>query len=426
MVRPTMNELKKALTVRPKENAVGIRPPSFKVYKELPDGTLKIPRFFFNDNTELLDKSRLLDTTTHIGDPAPNIKFVGTLRVHQKEALSEFKGNGVLCLPCGKGKTATALAISAKLKRKTLIVVHKEFLANQWRERIAQFCPSSSVGLIQGDTWDVEGKDFVLAMIQTLCVREHSPDQFKMFGTVIVDEAHHIGAPAFSKTMFKVGWAKYTLGLTATPERKDGLTCLLYWFLGCVFYKMDSTMNEPPIVKRIDFDHTSFKSGPMLNKFGKVSMAHMVNHLVELDERNNLIIKNLKEAISRKRRILVLSDRRGHCEWIHEQLGSEVSGLYLGGMKQQEQDSSARKQVIVATFTLAYEGLDIPELDTLFLVTPHSDVVQAVGRIMRSVSGKKEIYDFVDKWSVLTNMFYRRSKAYYFQPIDKEERCLFD
>lgn len=408
-----MDSLKKELTVRPKENAIGIRPPAFKVYRELPGGRLQIPRFFKDQDTKIF----------HRGEDANGIKFIGTLRPHQKSALKEFKGNGVLCLPCGQGKTATALAIASKMKRKTLIVVHKEFLANQWRERINQFCPGSTIGLIQGDTWDVDGHDFVLAMIQTLCTREHSQDQFKCFGLVIVDEAHHIGAPAFSKTMFKMS-PEFTLGLTATPERKDGLTCILYWFLGKTFYTMHQSVAELNVI-RLNFDHHSFRAGPMLNKFGKVSMAHMVNHLVDIPERNELILKNVRDAIKRGRKILLLSDRRGHCEWIHEQLGSELSGLYMGGMKQEEHEVAATKQVIVATFTLAYEGLDIPSLDTLFLVTPHSDVKQAVGRITRT-PGSKEVFDVVDNWSVLAGMFYKRNRIYFPPPAETEsEECLF-
>lgn len=411
----TSSELKRELTVRPKENALGMRPPAFKVYKELPGGRLQIPRFFKDGDTRIFQK----------GDPAPSIKFEGTLRPHQKEALDAFKGNGVLCLPCGQGKTATSLAIAAKMKRKTLIVVHKEFLANQWRERLSQFCPSSSVGLIQGDVWDVDGHDFVLTMIQTLCAREHSPDQFKCFGMVIVDEAHHIGAPAFSKTMFKMS-PEFTLGLTATPDRKDGLVCILYWFLGKPFYTMDQTATELKLVK-LSFDHPSFRAGPILNKFGKVSMAHMVNHLVDIQERNELILKHVRDAIERGRKVLLLSDRRGHCEWIHEQLGDEVSGLYMGGMKQQEHELASQKQVIVATFTLAYEGLDIPSLNTLFLVTPHSDVKQAVGRITRT-PGSKEVFDVVDNWSVLAGMFYKRNRVYFPAPVapsSSSETCLF-
>lgn len=399
-------ELKKALTVRAKENAIGIRPPSFKVYKELPGGKLQIPRFFRED-TKVFNK----------GESA-NIIFKGTLRPHQKEALDAFKGNGVLCLPCGQGKTATSLAIASKMKRKTIIIVHKEFLANQWRERIAQFCPDSTIGLIQGNTWDVDGHHFVIAMIQTLCVREHDANEFNMFGMIIVDEAHHIGAPAFSKTMFKVS-PEFTLGLTATPERKDGLTCILYWFLGQPFYIMNSETSEVNIIK-LDFDHPSFKNGPMLNKFGKVSLVHMVNHLVDIPERNALILKNIREAVKRNRKILVLSDRRGHCEYLYEKLGPEISGLYMGGMKQHEHEEASQKQVIIATFTLAYEGLDIPSLNTLFLVTPHSDVTQAVGRITRTV-GQKEVFDVVDKWSVLPNMYYRRHQ----RKKTVDQQCLF-
>lgn len=408
-----MESLKRELTVRPKENAIGLRPPAFKVYRELPGGRLQIPRFFKDGDTRIF----------HRGDDA-SPQFVGTLRPHQKEALAAFKGNGVLCLPCGYGKTATSLAMACKLKRKTLIVVHKEFLATQWRERIAQFCACAKVGLIQGDTWDVDGCEFVIAMIQTLCAREHSPDQFKCFGLVIVDEAHHIGAPAFSKTMFKMS-PEYTLGLTATPDRKDGLTCILYWFLGKPFYTMNQSTTELTL-KKIEFDHQSFRAGPILNKFGKVSMAHMVNHLVDIPERNELILKHVRDAVKRGRKVLLLSDRRGHCEWIHQQLGSDVSGLYMGGMKKEEHELASQKQVIVATFTLAYEGLDIPSLNTLFLVTPHSDVKQAVGRITRT-PGPKEVFDVVDNWSVLTGMFYKRNRVYFPPPpsTQKEEECLF-
>lgn len=388
-------QLKAALTVRAKENAMGFKPASFKVYRELPDGSLQIPRFFDESDTKKFFKGQYAD-----------IKFEGVLRKHQKEAYRDFKGNGVLCLPCGQGKTATALALASKMKRKTIILVHKEFLANQWRERIQQFCPGSTIGLIQGDTFDVEGHNFVIAMIQTLCMREHEPDQFKMFGFVVVDEAHHIGAPAFSKTMFKVT-TEFTLGLTATPERKDGLTKLLYWFLGNKFYTMEQEASVE--LKKIDFDHQSFRAGPILNKFGKVSLVHMVNELVNIPERNELILKHIGEAVGRNRKILVLSDRRGHCEFLQNRLGDEISGLYMGGMTPVQHESASKKQVIIATFSLAYEGLDIPELNTLFLVTPHSDVKQAVGRITRT-TGHKEVFDIVDNWSILMNMFYRRKK----------------
>lgn len=413
----TSAELKKQLTVRPLENAIGLRPPAFKVYRELPNGELLIPRFFQKDRPYKFSKG---DST--------KVHFTGSLRDYQKNAVASFKGNGVLCLGCGYGKTVTSLAIAARMKRKTLIVVHKEFLANQWSERISQFCPGSTVGRIQGDVWNVDGHDFVIAMIQTLCVRDHAREAFDMFGLVIVDEAHHVGAPAFSKAMFKVR-PEFTLGLTATPERKDGLTKILYWFLGDVFFTLGTSTDVKTLqVNRIDFDHPSYRGPPTLNKFGKISMAHMINHIVDIPERNELILKHVLECISRKRKILLLSDRRAHCEFLYERLGDEIAGLYLGGMKQEEHELASQKQVIIATFTLAYEGLDIPTLDTLFLVTPHSDVKQALGRIMRSATGTKEVFDFVDAWSVLYGMFYKRNKIY--RPpaapaATEAEPCLF-
>jgi superfamily II DNA or RNA helicase len=403
-------DLKRALTVRAKENALGMRPPAFKVYKELPGGKgIQIPRFF--KNTDVKQK-------TTLGTPTPKMNFKGKLFPHQTDAMSHFKGNGVLCLPCGKGKTATALAIASRYKRRTLIIVHKEFLASQWRERIAQFCPGTTVGLVQGDTCTLE-TDFVIAMIQTLCSREFPSDAFASIGFVIVDEAHHIGAPAFSKAMFNFS-AEYTLGLTATPERKDGLTKILFWFLGDIFYSMEQDACHVEHIK-VPFNHPDFKQGPILNKAGKISMTHMVNILVDIPERNELILKKLAECIKRKRKILVLSDRRHHCEFLHEKLGTDVSGLYIGGMTSEEHEKASHKQVILATFCLAYEGLDIPSLNTLFLVTPHSDIKQAVGRITRNADSNKEVYDFVDSWSIFDSMFYKRKKV--FEPASIE-KCL--
>ena len=126
--------MKAALTVRANENAVGIRPKPFKVYRELPDKKLIIPRFFPVGSLPMTGVSSKVSE----GDDAL-FKFKGVLRPHQKDALTAFKGNGVLCLPCGQGKTITALAIASKMKKKTLIIVHKEFLASQWVDRIHQF-----------------------------------------------------------------------------------------------------------------------------------------------------------------------------------------------------------------------------------------------------------------------------------------------
>lgn len=398
-----VRKMKAALTVRANENAVGIRPKPFKVYRELPDKKLIIPRFFPVGSLPMTGVSSKVSE----GDDAL-FKFKGVLRPHQKDALTSFKGNGVLCLPCGQGKTITALAIASKMKKKTLIIVHKEFLASQWVDRIHQFFDGASIGRIQGSTWDTEGHQFVIAMIQTLCIREYAENAFDIFGLVIIDEAHHIGAPAFSQVMLRIG-SKFTLGLSATPERKDGLTKLLYWFLGPAFYTMNQTDAEFS-VNKVDFDHPPiFKEGPHLTRFGKVSMSTMVTELTTINERNELILTQIRDAQKRGRKILVLSDRRQHCEYLFSKLDPEKTTLHMGGFKGNPEIGGG---TLISTFSLAYEGLDIPELDTLFLTTPHSDVKQAVGRITRSKSTTKEIWDYVDNWSIFKNMWYKRKKIY--------------
>jgi superfamily II DNA or RNA helicase len=405
-------ELKKELTVRPVENAMGIRPPSFKVWRSTGE-TMVVPRYFgFGRFGPPTADARL--------SPAPaGITFNGSLRTETQQdrafaaGMEAFRtvGGGVLSLPPGFGKTAMALVFAAQLKVRTIIIVHKEFLANQWKERIAQFCPGATIGRIQQDTFDVE-KDFVIAMIQTLCMREVG--SLHQFGFLIVDEAHHIGAAAFSQSMFKI-CPKYTLGLTATPERKDGLTRLLYWFMGPEFYAAQRENQKKTKVIPVNFTNELYKEAPPMNKFGKVNMAGMVTMVSEIEPRNEVITDIIKDCLATGRRVLVLSDRREHCLWINSQFESKISGLYMGGMTETDLNVTATKPLIVATFAMAQEGLDIPALDTCILTSPHSDVTQAVGRIMRETAGKTNsplIYDIVDQWSLFHAM-YRKRLAFY-------------
>ena len=307
--------------------------------------------------------------------------------------------------------TTVALALAGHLKVRTMIVVHKEFLANQWIERIQEFCPGSTIGRVQGDQFDLE-KDFVIALIQTMCVREHPVGAFESIGLVIVDEAHHIGAPAFSQFMFKL-CPKYTLGLTATPERKDGLTKILYWFMGKNFFTIERENQTQVQVFPIKFDCMDYREAPPVTRFGKLNLAEMVTQLTLNQERNQVILDIVKKVLKEKRKTIVLTDRREHCFWLAEHIPE--SGLYIGGMKEADLNASAQKDVIIATFSLAHEGLDIPSLDTVILSTPHSDVKQAVGRILRETKGKINnpvIYDMADCWCVLFSMYNKRRAMY--------------
>jgi superfamily II DNA or RNA helicase len=416
-------EIKRELTVRPVTNeAIGIPAPSFKVFRVVKGATSQpkvdsvlVPRYYGCGRFGPPSRDTRPDHAR-----APGIVFTGRLRdaTRQNEAFAagvkafETEGGGVLSLPCGFGKTTVALALSAQLKVRTMIVVHKEFLANQWVEKIKEFCPGATIGRVQGGICDTD-KDYVIAMIQTMCMREFDSKAFDSIGLLIVDEAHHIGAPAFSQFMFKI-CPKFTLGLTATPERKDGLTRLLYWFLGPEIFRIERANQRATQVVTLRYTDPAFKEAPPVTRFGKLNMAGMINIVTELEPRNALIVRTVHEALGDNRRVLVLSDRREHCFLLQNMIGSKAK-LYIGGMKEEDLAESSKSPVVVATFQLAHEGLDIPVLDTVILATPKSDIKQSIGRIMRETAGKLNnplIYDIADQWSVFFSMYAKRLRVY--------------
>src|SRR5210317_1528884 len=400
-------EIKKELTVRPLvNNEYGFPPPPFKVYRTAKSG-ICVPRFYGTD------------VPTQDKRPAPTktgIKFTGKLRdaTHQNEAHAAAirAGHGVLSLPCGYGKTTVSLAIACTLGYRTMIIVHKQFLADQWRERIKQFCPGATIGVVQQNKKEVEC-DFVIAMLQSLSLKEYSFSDFDSIGTVIVDEAHHICAKVFSQSLFKM-CPRHIFGLSATPVRKDGLSKVLHWFMGPTFFAVERQNQEQVEVFPIDFRCPMFKNPPPCTRNGQLSLVNMITELVEHRDRNKMLVSLVKKASQGTRQLLVLSDRRQHCEFLH-QCFPKSSGLYMGGMKEADLEASSKKKIIFATFSQAHEGLDIPTLDTVILATPKSDIQQSIGRVMRETPGKNNnphIYDIVDHWSILFAMYKKRLRVY--------------
>lgn len=405
-------DAKKELTVRAiVNNEFGFPPPPFKVFRPT-KRSICVPRFYGEEKFGPAAEDKRPTPAPFGGD----VRFVGRLRdeTSQNEAFSAAirAGHGVLSLPCGYGKTTVSLAIASRLGYRTMIVVHKEFLANQWRERIQQFCPGATIGIVQRDKIDIE-KDFVIAMLQSLSMKEYTFEQFESIGTVIVDEAHHICAAVFSQSMFKL-CPRHAFGLSATPERKDGLSKVLTWFMGPIFFKIERENQQQVEVFPIEFDCRRFREAPPCNRMGKLSLTQMITDLVENEQRNNMLLRLVKRASRGTRQLLVLSDRRLHCQWLQSRF-PDTSGLYMGGMREADLQESSRKKIIFGTFSQAHEGLDIPTLDTIILATPKSDIKQSIGRIMRETAGKKNnphIYDICDQWSVLFAMYVKRRKVY--------------
>lgn len=313
--------------------------------------------------------------------------------------------------------TSLSLYILSQLGKKALVIVHKEFLLNQWKERIEQFLPEARIGIIQQDKVDIDNKDIVIAMLQSISMKEYAMDTFDGFSLVIIDEVHHISSKVFSRALRKIN-SQYMIGLSATPNRKDGLTKVFKWYIGDVIYhKKHEDVNTVHVERLIIKSDNEYYNKECINFRGKVMMPKMINNICENMNRTRVIIHWVKELLEEDRKIIILSDRRQHLEDMNKLLyESKIKsvGFYVGGMKQKDLDISAQKNIILGTFAIASEGLDIPGLDTIFLTSPKSDVVQAIGRILRKKHEEliPKIIDIVDTFSLFETQANKRNRLY--------------
>ena len=358
------------------------------------------------------------------------------------ESFIEKNANGLICVPCGYGKTFMALNISVRLKRRFLIIVDKEFLMNQWKSEIENFIIGARDGILQANKIQMEAEkyDVTICMIQTICRREFPDGFFDQYGFTIFDECHHLGAAYFCKALLKIQ-TKYMLGLSATPDREDGLTCVFEYYLGEPVYK--NTKRAPDkeaVVKAVWFDSEDpiYKDIPV-NWRGETVSAKLLNQVAEFEARNKKIMELIDEyAKDPNRFILILSDRISQLEWFEKALNEwttkYVHGYYIGGMKQSKLDANADKcQILLATYQMASEAFSVKKLNTVILATPRKNVEQSTGRIFRQRIDERKvaphIIDIIDSHECHKRRWFVRQKfykecEYTFQHIDKPKRIV--
>jgi superfamily II DNA or RNA helicase len=359
----------------------------------------------------------------------PEIKFEGKLRDTQIDMINatrrqfktETKG-GIWHASTGIGKTFAALFMIAEMGLKTLVVVNKEVLKRQWIREIKKVLPKASIGLIQSDTVDVENKDIIIGMLQSISKRNYNAKVFDDINFIVIDEIHNVGSAFFSQLLFKVQ-PKYRLGLSATPKRKDGMEKVFEEHLGPTIIHVINLTVEPKI-QFISIRDLEKHIKPSLTRQGKTNMAKLITDITKSKKRNQLIIREVLKLLQQKRKLIVFSDRVQHCKLLdyvtrqtvakYPQLSHLTSSVFIGGMKDEEYDDAKKCDVIFATFSLAKEGFDHPELDSCILSTPKSDVVQVVGRILRRKNENFPlVVDLVDRdFQSFTCMYYRRRKYY--------------
>jgi len=328
------------------------------------------------------------------------LHFTGKLREEQMPIVNTFiasGANGLLCVPCGYGKTFMAIWLAFKLKKRFLIIVHKEFLMSQWKGELESLCPGIRIGIVQGKLCEIDSDkyDAALVMIQTLCNRDYSGVTFKDFGFAVFDECHHLGAEHFSQSLLKIQ-CKHMLGLSATPDRSDGLEKVFIWFLGPIAYQIkfrEADSSVRALIYRYETEDKSFKEPPV-NKDGEVVRSRLVNQIAYFKPRTEYLCTHIAVFAKEGRRIIILSERKRHLQDFETELKKlDVVdiGYYVGGMSQVDLDKSSCCAVILGTFAMAAEAMNIPALNTILLATPKSNVEQSVGRILRE---KKEVRKF--------------------------------
>lgn len=330
-----------------------------------------------------------------------------------------FPRGGMLVLPCGFGKTVIALHVATRtVGRRCIVLVHKQGLLEQWCTRAEQFAPGATVGVMRQDRLDADA-DILVAMIQTVARRDCAA-QLRDRGLVIVDECHHLGAPVFGSAMAKLSCA-WTLGLSATPERKDGLTSLLFMTMGSIMCRIERP-KETAHVTSLIFDEKATHH-EVLSSSGRPVYVAMVNRLAVDARRNSAIALHVARLQRAGRNVLVLSERIAQLKALAvlltqtEGVAEERVGFYVGASTPAEREESARRSVLLSTYHMAREGLDLKHLTALCLASPTSDLTQAVGRVQRS-SGRERtgppplILDPCDTYSLFEHQARKRRRFF--------------
>lgn len=386
----------------------------------LPRGCLDSALSFLRDNNiaaELIDK-RFAGTEC-------NAVFTGNLRAEQEEAVSALLryDTGVLCAPTAFGKTVTAAAVIARRKVNTLILVHRTELLKQWQERFAVFLQvGDSIGIIGGGKHKPCG-NIDIAVVQSISRHGEVEPLVRNYGQIIVDECHHIGAVSFSAILKETN-ARYLLGLTATPIRRDGLHPIIFMYCGAIRHtaaRPKESLHNLEVLTRSRFTSGHLPSDARIQDiFREIALDH---------DRTVAIAEEAMKAFGQGRKVLVLTERTDHLDDIasvmntlklspfvlHSRLSKKKRTMLISGLNALPPDSP---RILLSTGRLIGEGFDHPPLDTLILAMPVSwkgTLQQYAGRLHREHTGKSDvrIIDFVDTaYPVLLRMWDKRQRGY--------------
>lgn len=430
---PQAAQVVRDLTLTPKFRGSAVKDDSqdsdsFQVYVS-ESGSLEVPRYYGLLKWGIPANGSSISDLRTTGLPwIQSNRFHGTLRDTPPQRLivdSAVKvlqsplGGCILQLGCGQGKTVCALAIAGQLGRRTAILVNNgKTLMPQWIDRIAQFYPDAKVGVVRSVKNDLKDPsvDIVVCVIQSLSKRTYDQDLLDTVGTVIVDECHHVGARVFALSMRQFR-ARYTLGLTATPDRKDGLRKYVEYLLGPVAVACPTDFSR---VKVLRYVYKDARINAHATAKDHLQRCLMVNDATRDFERTLFLLKVVLNIVKESpRRVLVLTERvqqvDDFAKWFAQSGCTEPVARLHAGVPRDQVLEAAEAKVVVANYPMASEALDIPHLDTILCLTPMVGFIeQIVGRIVRIADDKRVplVVDVVDNVGLFAGMARTRNKWY--------------
>lgn len=428
-----------SLTVVPQANAMqaGKRPKPICLLYSHPSKPmcLGVPRFWglsqFGSPTVDHRKSH---------EASVKYTFQGTLRPLQEQCVTMSMdmlrkwGGATVLADCGYGKTATSIYLALSLQQRCLILCNREILMTQWIDAIRTFAPieaHSQIGFLQSEAL-LKGPDgtvrpkpkerasfdatfFTVASIESVSECDWS-DVLRGYGTVIVDEMHHIAAQSLAHTLPLVA-CKYVIGLTATPDRSDGLEHVLYWLAGPVAFVYQRLPSITGVCGSVEvFQHRFFQGAQreVVYRNGSLGFANMMTFLSEDEARNDALCSLIRKALDERDKVIVVTTHVAHAKGLFDRQLSDRQAIMAGPHLMPVEAKSEVTRLVFATYALLEEGYDDPRLDALVLAMPRSRIQQTVGRIERTHPGKKvpRVYDLVDEFSLFPAMANKRSSFF--------------
>ena len=395
---------------------------------------LKLPRGCIDKIKDICEKSnvKLIIKDMRKKGNSTDYKFIGKLNKKQENVKNELLKyeTGILCAATGFGKTVVGAKIISELKTNVLVLVNRNNLLEQWKERLAYFLniDKKEIGQLGASKNNLNGK-LDIASFQSLAKKDNLDEIVKDYGLVIVDECHHVAAFSFEKVLKSVR-GKYVYGLTATPTRKDGWHKIIYMQCGDIRarvtnreLKQNKEMEHIVIVKNTGYKYITSEEKE------NIQISEILNDMCHNIFRNNMIIQDIKRCVSEGRIPIVLTERVKHLKILKEELDciNIPVVIYKGAMGKKkekeikeilnEADKNSKPRIILATSSSIGEGFDDSRLDTLFLTMPVSwkgRILQYVGRLHREHKDKSKVivYDYLDNMKILEKMYSKRVKGY--------------